>query len=41
MRLPVLLLATLTCAALPMAADARPKVVVDADLSFDDAATLA
>lgn len=26
---------------LPAAADARPKVVVDADMSFDDAATLA
>ena len=31
----------LICAALPMAADARPRVVVDADMSFDDAATLA
>jgi inosine-uridine nucleoside N-ribohydrolase len=34
-------LAILICAAVPMAADARPKVVVDADMSFDDAATLA
>ena len=37
----ILLLAVLMCAALPMAADARPRVVVDADMSFDDAATLA
>ena len=36
-----LLLALLICGALPMAADARQKVVVDADMSFDDAATLA
>jgi purine nucleosidase len=41
MRARILLLATLICAALPMAADARPRVVVDADMSFDDAATLA
>jgi inosine-uridine nucleoside N-ribohydrolase len=41
MRTRILLLAMLICAALPMAADARPKVVVDADMSFDDAATLA
>jgi purine nucleosidase len=41
MRSRILLLALLTCAALPTAADARPKVVVDADMSFDDAATLA
>ena len=37
----ILLLALLVCAALPAAADARPRVVVDADMSFDDAATLA
>ena len=37
----LLLLALLICAALPAAAHARPKVVVDADMSFDDAATLA
>ena len=37
----VLLLALLIGAALPTAADARPKVVVDADMSFDDAATFA
>ena len=36
-----LLLALLISGALPMAADARQKVVVDADMSFDDAATLA
>jgi purine nucleosidase len=36
-----LLLALLLSAALPMAADARQNVVVDADMSFDDAATLA
>jgi inosine-uridine nucleoside N-ribohydrolase len=41
MRSRILLLALLISAALPMAADARPKVVVDADMSFDDAATLA
>ena len=41
MRTRILLLAILICAALPMAADARPRVVVDADMSFDDAATLA
>jgi hypothetical protein len=41
MRARVLLLAMLVCAALPMAADARPRVVVDADMSFDDAAPLA
>ena len=40
-RIRILLLAVLLCAALPMAADARPSVVVDADMSFDDAATLA
>jgi inosine-uridine nucleoside N-ribohydrolase len=39
--LRILLLALLLCAALPAAADARPHVVVDADMSFDDAATLA
>lgn len=37
----VLLLALLISAALPMGADARQRVVVDADMSFDDAATLA
>jgi len=38
----ILLLALLICAALPTAAGAHPaKVVVDADMSFDDAATLA
>ena len=37
----LLFLALLICAVLPMAADARPSVVVDADMSFDDAATLA
>jgi purine nucleosidase len=37
----ILLLALFVCAALPMAAEARTKVVVDADMSFDDAATLA
>jgi inosine-uridine nucleoside N-ribohydrolase len=37
----IVLLALLACAALPMAADARSRVVVDADMSFDDAATLA
>jgi inosine-uridine nucleoside N-ribohydrolase len=36
-----LFLAMLICAALPAVADARQKVVVDADMSFDDAATLA
>jgi inosine-uridine nucleoside N-ribohydrolase len=36
-----LLLAMLLCAVLPAAANARQKVVVDADMSFDDAATLA
>jgi hypothetical protein len=36
MRTLILLLAMLICAALPMAADARPRVVVDADMSFDD-----
>ena len=36
-----ILLAMLIFAALPMAAEARPRVVVDADMSFDDAATLA
>src|SRR3712207_189711 len=41
MRTRILPFATLVCAALPMAADARPSVVVDADMSFDDAATLA
>ena len=41
MRIRILLLAMLLCAALPMAADARPRVVVDADMSFDDAATFA
>jgi inosine-uridine nucleoside N-ribohydrolase len=41
MRARVLLLAMLVCTAVPMAADARPRVVVDADMSFDDAATLA
>ena len=41
MRTRILLLALLICAALPMAAEARPTVVVDADMSFDDAATLA
>ena len=41
MRTRILLLALLICAALPMAADARPRVVVDADMSFDDAATFA
>ena len=37
----ILLLALFLFAALPLAADARPRVVVDADMSFDDAATLA
>jgi inosine-uridine nucleoside N-ribohydrolase len=37
----ILLLALLICAALPMAAHARQKVVVDADMSFDDAASFA
>jgi inosine-uridine nucleoside N-ribohydrolase len=37
----VLCLALLMCVVLPVAAEARPKVVVDADMSFDDAATLA
>ena len=37
----MLLVAVLICAALPMTAEARTKVVVDADMSFDDAATLA
>jgi purine nucleosidase len=37
----ILLLALFVCAALPMAAEARTKLVVDADMSFDDAATLA
>ncbi len=37
----ILLLALLICAALPMAAHARPNVVVDADMSFDDAASFA
>ena len=41
MRLRILLLAMLIGAVLPTAADARPRVVVDADMSFDDAATLA
>jgi inosine-uridine nucleoside N-ribohydrolase len=41
MALRILLIATLLCAALPTAAEARPKVVVDADMSFDDAASLA
>ena len=41
MRTRILLLAMLIFAALPMAAEARPRVVVDADMSFDDAATLA
>ena len=41
MRTRLLLLAMLICAALPAAAYARPSVVVDADMSFDDAATLA
>jgi purine nucleosidase len=41
MRTRILLLAILICAALPVAAEARPEVVVDADMSFDDAATLA
>ena len=41
MRLRILLLAMLIGAVLPTAADARPSVVVDADMSFDDAATLA
>ena len=41
MRTRLLLLAMLICAALPVVADARPSVVVDADMSFDDAATLA
>jgi purine nucleosidase len=36
-----LLIAMLVCAALPAVADARQRVVVDADMSFDDAATLA
>ena len=36
-----LLLAMIVFAALPAAADARQRVVVDADMSFDDAATLA
>jgi inosine-uridine nucleoside N-ribohydrolase len=35
------LLALLVFVAAPMAADARQRVVVDADMSFDDAATLA
>ncbi len=37
----ILLLALLGTAAMPIAAHAGPKVVVDADMSFDDAATLA
>jgi inosine-uridine nucleoside N-ribohydrolase len=37
----ILIVVLLICAALPTAAQARPKVVVDADMSFDDAATLA
>ena len=41
MRTRILLLALLVCAALPTAADARQRVVVDADMSFDDAATFA
>ncbi len=41
LRTRILLLAMLVCAVLPAGADARPKVVVDADMSFDDAATLA
>ena len=41
MRTSVLILALLISAALPTAADARQSVVVDADMSFDDAATLA
>jgi purine nucleosidase len=41
MRTRILLLALLICAAVPTAAEARQSVVVDADMSFDDAATLA
>ena len=37
----ILLLALLGSAAVPLAAHAAPKLVVDADMSFDDAATLA
>jgi hypothetical protein len=37
----ILLLAMIVFAALPTAADARQRVVVDADMSFDDAAALA
>jgi inosine-uridine nucleoside N-ribohydrolase len=37
----ILLLAVVIAAVLPAAATARPSVVVDADMSFDDAATLA
>jgi purine nucleosidase len=40
-RIGILLFAIVISAMLPMAAHARSKVVVDADMSFDDAATLA
>lgn len=41
MAVRILLTVLLVCAVVPTAAEARPKVVVDADMSFDDAATLA
>jgi inosine-uridine nucleoside N-ribohydrolase len=37
----ITLLAVVSCVALSPAADARDRVIVDADMSFDDAATLA
>ena len=41
MRIRTLLLAILICVVLPVTAEARPRVVVDADMSFDVAATFA